>query len=234
MNKIINALNYKISCCIILSTVIIQNAFCQDSTVKVVNSFKEYHYQVIDDSLKQMVELKTLIPSLVYDLRYATKNNFTHEKLYKKGNKTFLRKPVADALAQVQGELNKNGMGLKIFDAYRPYAVTKKMWELIQDDRYVADPKKGSGHNRGTAVDLTIINLQTGEELDMGTSFDNFTDTAHQTFTALPAAILQNRQLLKTTMEKYGFIALRTEWWHYYWNKASDYELLNIDFKKFR
>ena len=88
------------------------------------------------------------------------------------------------------------------------------MWEPIKDERYVADPKKGSGHNRGIAVDLTLINLKTKEELPMGTGFDNFSDTAHQTFTALPEQILQNRNLFKNFMEKYGFKALETEWWH--------------------
>jgi D-alanyl-D-alanine dipeptidase len=106
------------------------------------------------------------------------------------------------------------------------------MWDLIHDERYVADPSKGSGHNRGLAVDLTIIDLKDGSELNMGTSFDNFTDTAHHTFKNLPADILQNRMLLRETMEKYGFKALETEWWHYSWPNDRNYEVLDIDFKK--
>ncbi len=124
------------------------------------------------------------------------------------------------------------GLGLKIFDAYRPYSVTEKMWLPVQDDRYAADPKKGSGHNRGVAVDLTLIYLATGEELNMGTGFDNFSDTAHHAFTNLPEDILQNRLLLKKNMEQYGFKALDTEWWHYSLPNAKDFELLDIDFKK--
>ena len=107
------------------------------------------------------------------------------------------------------------------------------MWELIQDERYVTDPKKGSGHNRGIAVDLTIIDRTTGKELDMGTGFDNFTDTAHQTFKNLPLEILNNRGLLKTVMEKNGFVAMETEWWHFFWNNQ-DFELLDIGPKKFK
>ncbi len=126
------------------------------------------------------------------------------------------------------------GFGLKIFDAYRPYSVTEKMWEPIKDDRYVADPKKGSGHNRGIAVDLTIINLKTTKELPMGTGYDNFTDTAHQNFTALPKEILVNRNILKSLMEKHGFIALESEWWHYFLPNARDFELLDIPFKKLK
>jgi zinc D-Ala-D-Ala dipeptidase len=179
-----------------------------------------------------MTELKTLVPNIVYDLRYATKDNFTHRKLYENGTQTFLRQPVAKALQKVQDDLNQKGYGLKIFDAYRPYSVTKKMWDLIHDERYVADPSKGSGHNRGLAVDLTIINLKDGMELNMGTGFDNFTDTAHQTFKNLAADILSNRKLLRNTMEKYGFKALETEWWHYSWPNDKNYEVLDIDFKK--
>jgi len=152
--------------------------------------------------------------------------------VYKNGTRAFLRLPVARALALVQQELNEKNLSLKIWDAYRPYSVTEKMWELIKDERYVADPKKGSGHNRGIAVDLTIIDRKTGKELDMGTGFDNFTDTAHQTFKDLPAEILANRSLLKALMEKYGFVALETEWWHFFWNNP-DFELLDIDPGKF-
>jgi D-alanyl-D-alanine dipeptidase len=140
---------------------------------------------------------------------------------------------VARALARVQQELNEKNLSLKIWDVYRPYNVTEKMWEMIKDERYVADPKKGSGHNRGIAVDLTIIDRPTGKELDMGTGFDNFTDTTHQDLKNLSPGILDNRALLKTVMEKNGFVALETEWWHFFWN-SPDFELLDIDPKKFK
>ncbi len=106
------------------------------------------------------------------------------------------------------------------------------MWDLIHDDRYVANPAKGSGHNRGLSVDLNIFNFKIGEELNMGTGFDNFTDTAHHPFKTLSPDILENRKLLKNTMEKFGFKALETEWWHYSWTNDKDYEVLDIYFKK--
>jgi D-alanyl-D-alanine dipeptidase len=199
-----------------------------------VKNPKIYWQQVQSDSLLRMIEVKTFIPSIIYDLRYSTKNNFTKTKLYKSGKETFLRLGVANALKKVESDLNRQGFGLKIFDAYRPYSVTKKMWDLIHDDRYVANPSKGSGHNRGLAVDLTIINLKDGSELSMGTGFDNFTDTAHQTFKNLPADILANRKLLREAMEKYGFHALETEWWHFSWPNDRNYDVLDIDFKKLR
>ncbi|MBO9682318.1 MAG: M15 family metallopeptidase, partial [Flavisolibacter sp.] len=174
----------------------------------------------------------TMIPNIVYDLRYATENNFTHQKLYKSGKQTFLRLPVVRALQEIQNDLAKRNYGLKLFDAYRPHTVTQKMWDLIHDEKYVADPSKGSGHNRGLAVDLTIINLKDGSALNMGTGFDNFTDTAHHNFKNLPPEILKSRTLLKETMEKHGFKALETEWWHYSWPNNRNYEVLDIDFRK--
>jgi D-alanyl-D-alanine dipeptidase len=105
------------------------------------------------------------------------------------------------------------------------------MWELVHDERYVANPANGSGHNRGISVDLTIVDLVSGRELDMGTGFDNFTDSAHHSFASLPASVLRNRRLLKATMEKYGFKALETEWWHYSWPNDHRYDVLDIGFK---
>ena len=183
---------------------------------------------------KAMVDIKQFIPCLVLDLRYATTNNFMQQQLYPALNTTWLRKAATDSLAIVQKELKQKGLGLKIFDAYRPYSVTEKMWEPVKDDRYAADPKKGSGHNRGIAVDLTIINLTTKEEFNMGTGFDNFTDSAHHAFTNLPEEVLQNRLFLKAIMEKHGFKALDTEWWHYYLPNTSDYELLDVPFNELR
>lgn len=179
--------------------------------------------------MQRMVELRAFAPDIVYDLRYATKNNFTHEKLYPSGKKAYLRLPVAGALQAVENDLNKKGYGIKIYDAYRPYRVTKKMWDLIRDERYVADPSKGSGHNRGLAVDLTLIRLKDGAELDMGTGFDNFTDSAHHGFREFPVNVLENRALLRETMENHGFKALESEWWHYSWPNDRNYEVLDLD-----
>ncbi len=198
----------------------------------VITTIPQLQKTVAHQPDKAMVDLKKVIPTLQLNLRYAGTNNFMHRPLYPAIKTTYLRKAAADKLKEAQTELNKTGLGLKIFDAYRPYAVTEKLWEPVQDDRYAADPKKGSGHNRGIAVDLTIINVKNKTELDMGTSFDNFSDTAHHAFTNLPEKILQNRALLKTIMEKYGFVALDTEWWHYYLPNAKEFELMNIPFKK--
>jgi D-alanyl-D-alanine dipeptidase len=219
-------------CLVIFTTVILFYSRLSAQELEVVNKYRNYCQQVRQDSLQKMVPLKKYVHGLVYDLRYATTNNFMHQQLYNYSKQAFLRLPVANSLQKVQQELNSGGYGLKIFDAYRPYSITKKMWDLIHDDRYVADPSKGSGHNRGLAVDLTIIDMTTGKELDMGTGFDNFTDSAHHSFKNLPLAVLNNRQLLRSTMEKYGFKPLETEWWHYSWPNDRNYTVLDIDFKK--
>lgn len=200
--------------------------------VPVISDILMYEATVKADSNKQMTELKSVIPNIVYDLRYASDRNFMRRNMYpSRTNYTFLRLPVAKALAEVQKELNEKGMGLKIYDAYRPYAVTEKFWELVLDEKYVADPKKGSGHNRGIAVDLTIVYTHNGKELQMPTYFDNFSDTAHHSFMNLPFDALQNRKLLRDVMEKHGFKMFDTEWWHYSWPDDKNYfDVLDIPF----
>ena len=197
--------------------------------VYVIDNKDSYKRSVARDSLKQMVELRSLIPDITYDLRYATTHNFMRRKMYI-GNirHTFLRKPAAEALAKVQEELKTKGYGIKIFDAYRPYSVSVKFWDLVKDEKYVANPARGSAHNRGLAVDLTLIDLQTKAEVDMGTGFDNFSDTAHHSFNNVSPEVKQNRRLLKDTMKKFGFDFFDLEWWHYSWPNENDYELLDL------
>jgi zinc D-Ala-D-Ala dipeptidase len=216
----------------ILLILIIPSKYIFAQDLLIIDEAKMQKRLIYVDSNHRMMELKTMIPTIVYDLKYGTKENFTKEVLYNQQTKTFLRLPVAIALQQVQEDLAKNGVGLKIWDAYRPYSVTKKMWDLIKDERYVANPAKGSGHNRGLSVDVTLIDLSTGKELDMGTGFDHFTDTAHHNFKNLSPVVLKNRKLLKETMEKNGFNALDTEWWHYSWPNTRCYEVMDLDFKK--
>ena len=178
----------------------------------VIKDGQSYSNTVVTDSMKRMTELKTIVPGLVYELRYAGRNNFMRTRMYPaRTRNTFMRLQAAKALQMVQQKLSQQGYGLKIWDAYRPYSVTEKFWEMVKDERYVANPAKGSGHNRGIAVDLTIIELAGGRELNMGTGFDNFTDTAHHTFTQLSAEVLRNRKLLKDTLEACGFTAFESD-----------------------
>lgn len=237
--NIIQRINIFITCSFIffacINNTTAQTASKDNNNLKVIASIGLYSQSVQRDSNMQMINLQKIIPNIVIDLHYATTNNFMHRIMYSEiPTYTFLRLPAANALIKVQHELNKAGYGLKIFDAYRPYFVTQKFWELVHDDRYVADPKKGSGHNRGIAVDLTIINLATKQELRMPTGFDNFTDSAHQDFINLSEEILMNRKLLKQTMEKFGFISLPTEWWHYSLPNPEKYDVLDLSFKQLK
>ena len=196
----------------------------------VVNDVKILQSEIAADSNKKMADIKKAIPSIALDLKYSTTGNFMHRRLYPSLHTTYARLAVKDALQKVVAELRDQNLTIKIFDAYRPYSVTEEMWEAVKDSRYAADLATGSGHNRGVAVDLTLINLNAKTELAMGTGFDNFSDTAHTDFTELPDSVLQNRRLLITIMEKYGFKSLRTEWWHFSLPDANTYELLNLSF----
>lgn len=181
----------------------------------------------------QLIELKEIIPYLRYDLKYASNQNFTGKRVYPKNTQsTYLVKEAAQSLKNIAKELEAKNLGLLIWDAYRPYRATVKFWKMIHDERYVANPAKGSGHNRGIAVDLTLYEISTGELLEMPTGFDNFSDTAHHDFMMLAEKKIMNRQLLKNTMEKHGFKSLETEWWHYAWPNDRNYPIMNISFKR--
>lgn len=203
--------------------------------LQITQNAKELLQQTAADSNMQMVALTQLIPQLTLDLKYSTTDNFIKQRLYPRGlQETYLRLPAASALQKVQAALKPMGLALKIWDAYRPYSVTEKMWEPVKDDRYAANPATGSGHNRGIAVDLTLISLHSGKELDMGTSFDHFSDTAHSNFDKLPTEVLKNRKLLKTLMEQHGFKVLDTEWWHFYLPESKKFPLMNLSFRQMK
>lgn len=158
-------------------------------------------------------EVTSVDSTIVIDLRYATPNNFTGQVLYKIP-RCFLRKSVAERLARVQRKLRKKGLGLKIWDGYRPLSVQKKMWAIVPDSRYVANPKHGSRHNRGAAVDVTLVD-STGMELHMPTGFDDFSPKAHRDWMGDDSLAIHNRRILNDAMTSEGFIPLSTEWWHF-------------------
>lgn len=160
-----------------------------------------------------MVRIRDLVPEILADVKYATTDNFTHKVLYR-SNELYARRAMALRLADVQRTLKAQGLQLKIFDAYRPLSVQRLMWSIVPDERYVADPAKGSRHNRGAAVDLTICDA-TGKELDMGSGYDEFTERAHMNYRGCTDEQRRNRTLLLTVMKEAGFSVLDTEWWHY-------------------
>ena len=169
---------------------------------------------IIDEHL---VDIKALDKSLLIEIKYATADNFLKKVFYSDSN-AYLRPQVAQALIKVQRELKEKGLGLKIWDAYRPMQAQEMMWAALPNPRYISDPKMGGRHTRGTAIDLTLVELNTGKELKMPTEFDNFTEKAHRDQVYSDPIVKANMKLLDDVMSKYGFTGLSTEWWHYDFN----------------
>lgn len=193
-----------------------------DTTLVVVKQNVLMPVDTLDYDSTQWLELIDLDTTIGLDIRYATKSNFVGEILYE-CPRCFLRPEAARAVVAVHQLLKQEGLGLKMFDCYRPRDVQYRLWEIYPKPGYVADPRKGSIHNRGGAVDLTIVD-STGVELDMGTDFDFFGPKANHTCTDLPQKVLANRQKLKAIMKEHGFSAIRSEWWHYNY-RGKSYEL---------
>lgn len=191
----------------------------------------EYKESVARNPDNELINLEKFIPDVVLEIGYATTNNLTGEKVYNLP-RAYARKPVAEALKKIQADLKRKGLGLKIFDGYRPYSATVKFYELFGDTTYVASPYKGSRHNRGCALDLTLINLKTGMELQMPTGWDSFTKEAWPSTPVADPTIRANRKLLIDTMEKFGFTVYESEWWHFDFVGWQKFEVLDIDFEE--
>ena len=162
----------------------------------------------------KFVNIKTLSPEILLDMKYATADNFLGQVVYDCAE-CYLRKATAQALVAAQKDFVARGYSLKLFDCYRPLSVQKKMWKILPGTHYVANPAKGSKHNRGAAVDLTLVEIATGKEVDMGTPFDTFSPKAHHSYTDLPKEVLVHRQLLREVLGKHNFKPIFSEWWHY-------------------
>ena len=175
------------------------------------------------------VRLKDLSPDFVYELKYATPDNFLKQAVYDCGE-CYLRKSTAEALVKANEAFKQLGYRIKLFDCYRPLSVQKKMWKILPGTHYVANPAKGSKHNRGAAVDLTLVDAQ-GKELNMGTPFDFFGKEAHHTYTEHSKEVLENRKLLKDTLDKYNFKSIYSEWWHYEYRPEMQSKVENFEWQ---
>lgn len=159
------------------------------------------------------VNVKDVSDAFVYDMKYASKDNFMKQVVYE-CDKCYLRLKTVKALIEANNDFLKLGYRIKLFDCYRPLDIQKKMWEIVPNPIYVADPSKGSIHNRGGAVDITLIDKD-GKELDMGTSFDFFGEEASHNYQNLSEEIRKNRVYLKQIMTLHNFKSFDSEWWHY-------------------
>lgn len=194
------------------------------------NTVREYREQVRENPQTELVDLETVIPGILLDIHYARSDNFTGVPVYTSA-RAFLVKPAAEALRAVQEALAPRGLCVKIWDAYRPYSVTLYFYEVYRDTAFVANPARGSIHNRGCAVDLTLCSLRDGREIAMPTPFDDFSPVAGADYEDLPPQILANRKLLREVMSRYGFTVNPDEWWHYNFENAKDFPLRDLSFE---
>lgn len=174
-----------------------------------------------------LVNIQTINPHIRTDCIYATARNFTGVVLYESA-KCYLLESVAKQLSKVQDDLEKQELGLLVWDAFRPMAAQKKMWEVWPDDRYVAPPHKGGRHTRGTTVDVTLVYKDSGKQLEMPTPFDSFSEKAWSDSRDVSPTAQKNRAILKAAMEKHGFIQLPTEWWHFDFEGWQGYPVLDV------
>ena len=182
-----------------------------------------------------LVEIISLDPTMRLDIRYASSDNFLGRPVYAE-SRAFLQRPAAEALVRAGQKLRGQGYGLLVFDGYRPWSVTKIFWDSTPADKkqFVADPKTGSKHNRGCAVDLTLYDLSTGAEVAMPSAFDEMTERAYADYAGGDPAPRRARDLLRSTMESEGFTVYKFEWWHFDYKDWKNYRILNIPFSRIR
>ena len=180
-----------------------------------------------------LVELIKLDPGFKLDIRYATSNNLVGRPVYTEA-RAFLQRPAAEALVKINNDLKPHGYGLMIFDGYRPWSVTKIFWDITPDEdkKFVADPKDGSRHNRGCAIDLTLYDLVTGEEVSMTGAYDEMSERSYPDYQGGTDQQREMRDLLRSKMEANGFTVYEFEWWHFDYNDWKTYRIENIQFSE--
>lgn len=200
--------------------------------VEVIEKLSAHQELVKENPKMELIDLRSL-GGFYFDIRYATGNNFVGEVIYPTAD-AFARKEAANALQKANVIFGEKGLAIKIFDAYRPYAATVKFYELVKDTTYVASPYCGSRHNRGCAIDLTLVDIESGKALKMPTTYDDFTEKAHPNFMELEEEQLKNRALLIEVMENVGFKVYAYEWWHFDFVAWEEYPLMNLSFEELK
>ena len=183
--------------------------------------------KIVNDTT--FVNLKEYSNDFVYDMKYATENNFLKSKVYDCAE-CYLRLKTAKALIKANSKFMKLGYKIKLYDCYRPLDIQKRMWAIVSNPNYVANPSKGSIHNRGGAVDITLVDSN-GKELDMGTPFDFFGPEASHDYKVFSKEILENRALFKRIMTNSKFESFDSEWWHYNLKNAKSDPISNFKWK---
>lgn len=198
-----------------------------------VSSWSDYMQEVDQNPNNQLIDISRLITGIRISMPYADTNNFTRKRIYSH-ERALLRKPVALALAKAQKVFDSLGFALLIYDAYRPYEASLKFYEIYPDTLFVAAPWKGSRHNRGAAVDVGLIDKNSGLLVPMPTNFDDFSEKASPFYKDLPPEIIRNRELLIQTMNRFGFEVYPSEWWHFDFRGWQNFSLLNLSFDELK
>lgn len=185
-----------------------------------------------DKKKSKLVDLRKIDNTIVIDLRYATKNNFTKKKIYPVAV-PLLRKETAEKLRKVNKEVDKKGYRIKVWDIYRPFSAQKTLYDAAPDKSFVGDPKKGSRHNRGAAADITLVDKE-GKEILMPTGFDNFTPKASRNYKKMNKTAKKNMDYLTSVMTKHGFQTISNEWWHFDDTEWEKYPILNVPLTAFK
>ncbi len=180
-----------------------------------------------------LIELTKLSKSIKLDIRYATADNFVGRAVYPEA-RAFLQRPAAEALIHVHKKLKDRKLGIVVYDAYRPWSITKLFWEVVRAEqrKFVADPAKGSKHNRGCAIDIGIYDRRTGLAIPMPSGYDEFTERASPNYTGGTPEERDNRDLLRKLMEAEDFTVNPNEWWHFDYNGWQDYAIYDIAFSE--
>ncbi|MBM3177981.1 MAG: M15 family metallopeptidase [Bacteroidetes bacterium] len=200
----------------------------------VINDIRVYKTQVAKNPENRLLDVRGMIPDARFIITYATDQNFLKRKIYPSAE-LFLRKPAAEGLVKAAEILRKQGLGLVLYDGYRPYAVTVLFYEEVGDTTFVADPRKGSKHNRGMAIDLSMYNLKTGKLLEMPSGYDEASERAYHEYAGGSDLAKRNRQILRSAMEEAGFSIFKYEWWHYDfkgWGSCPTYDLWHDEIRK--
>ena len=181
----------------------------------------------------ELVELTKLDPTIKLEIRYATTNNLFGTVFYSEA-RAFMQRPAAEAVVRINGRLRQMGYGLLVHDAYRPWFVTKVFWDATPDDKklFVADPSKGSRHNRGCAVDITLYDLKTGKPAEMVSTYDETTARAYPDYPGGTSLQRWHRDLLRSAMEADGFTVYEAEWWHFDYKDWQKYPIGNQPFDR--
>ena len=201
----------------------------ENTSVTAISDTATYLAQISENPNNELVDLEDFVPGLKLDFRFATKNNIADKPLYK-GSKTFVRKPVAVSLGIVQEALNRRGLGLKIFEAYRPYTVAKILDEQTKNPKFKGLLEGNLKHSRGASVDVSLISLATGEEIQMPSGYCQSMDATRTDYPDLPANVLENREIIIQVMQQHGFRVSPNQWWHFDFMGWQAFEMMDLTF----